>query len=260
MKTLEQILKTLEQTEFLNKKSYNKSDLLKKSKIIENTYDLSIFSERLRTYCCPMEIFKGVYGITPNIEGYDFNTNTNGEKVITLLSTLSEHKKLEWIFRKTFNLVINLVKHKGILDSETEAYVFGYLVSEQINDFISIDNLLEDIENKKLISGIIKEKVRYIMLSSGIYKDKEDNVVYQISSMANGTVQSLVGKNKFIMMIPRSKKRSLKSDLNIWSHELYHISRNSYGVLNMDYYRLEDLLVDYMNISLPILKNLVKNG
>lgn len=256
MNTLEKILKTLEQTEFFNKELY-KSSLLKENKVIENTYDLPIFFTRLRTYCCSIEVFKGVYGISPNIEGYDFNTNVNGDKIITLLSTLSEHEKLEWIFRKTLNLVINLVRYRDILDSETEAYIFGYLVSEQVNDFISIDNLLINIKDEKLISGTIKEKVKYVMLSSGIYKDKEDNIVYQISSMANGTVQSLVGKNKFIMMIPKSKRRNLKSDLNIWSHELYHISRNSYGVLNMDYYRLEDLLVDYMKISLPILKNLV---
>lgn len=38
---------------------------------------------------------------------------------------------------------------------------------------------------------------------------------------------------------------------------LYHIARNSFGVMNREYFYLEDILVEYMEKSLPILKELI---
>ncbi len=241
--------------EFINGNKKKKA-LIEKSK--RKSYDLSIFSERLTTYCCSPEVFKGVYGILPKQEGYELNNSNKGDYIITILSTLTEQEKLEWIFKKTYELVKDMVGLKKILDSETEAYLFGYLVSEQLHDFVTIKDVIKDIKPQKLVRGSVRGGVSCVMLSSGIYKDSKNNLTYKISNTSRGTVQNYVGKNEFIMMIPRSKNYSLKTNLNIWSHELYHIARNSYGLLNRDYYNMSDLLIDYMKISLPILKTLLK--
>jgi hypothetical protein len=45
--------------------------------------------------------------------------------------------------------------------------------------------------------------------------------------------------------------------LSTWSHELHHMARDSFGVMNREYFLFEDILVEYMEKSLPILKELI---
>lgn len=179
--------------------------------------------------------------------------------MITILSNLTTKEKVKWIFRKTSKFVNIITSSRGIVDSETEAYIFGYLVSQQLLDFIHIEDLLLGIEKKKEISGkLSKGDLSYVMSTFRTYYDKiNKNIIKIAPPPVDGMVYSTAGERKFIMMIPKRKRMTKSELLNTWSHELYHIARNSFGVMNREYFYLEDILVEYMEKSLPILKELI---
>lgn len=252
----ERYFEFLERAEFLSKGDIDKLQNDKNNKVV--IYNIPIFNKRLTVYHNSLMAFKGIYGITPNFEGYEVNTDSNNNFVITILSDLTIKEKTEWIFKKTYSVVIKIVESLGIQDNETEAYLFGYLIKQILIDFIPIKDLLLNIEEKTLIKGTLVS-MKFVMLSSGIYKDKELKVNYKITDTASGTVQMYKGRRELIMMIPRSKnkKYTKQTILEVWSHELYHMARNSYGLMNRHYYWIEDILIEYMNISLPILKKVI---
>lgn len=252
---LKDLLNRLEEAEFFNKKCYQEGRLVLNMHIMIFLYLIT----RLTTIQCSLEAFKGLYGIIPRSEGYELAVNNRRSYLITILSNLTTKEKVKWIFRKTSKFVNIITSSRGIVDSETEAYIFGYLVSQQLLDFIYIDDLLLEVEKKKEISGkLSKGDVSYVMSTSGIYYDKTDKDIIRIGPPpVNGMVYSRAGKKKFIMMIPKSRKVTKSELLSTWSHELYHIARDSFGVMNREYFYLEDILVEYMEKSLPILKELI---
>lgn len=255
---LKDLLNRLEEAEFFNKKNYYEN--LRKevgSKCVY--YDIPIFSTRLTTIHCSLEAFRGLYGIIPKPEGYELAVNNRGSYLITILSSLTTKEKVKWIFRKTSRFVNRITSSRGIVDDETEAYIFGYLVSQQLLDFIHIEDLLLWIEKKKEISGkLSKGDLSYVMSTFRTYYDKiNKNIIKIAPPPVDGMVYSTAGERKFIMMIPKRKRMTKSELLNTWSHELYHIARNSFGVMNREYFYLEDILVEYMEKSLPILKELI---
>jgi hypothetical protein len=255
---LKDVLDLLERAEFFNKKCYQEN-LRREVGSKYAYYDISIFNTRLTTIQCSLEAFKGLYGIIPRSEGYELAVNNRRSYLITILSNLTTKEKVKWIFRKTSKFVNIITSSRGIVDSETEVYIFGYLVSQQLLDFIYIDDLLLEVEKKKEISGkLSKGDVSYVMSTSGIYYDKTDKDIIRIGPPpVNGMVYSRAGKKKFIMMIPKSRKVTKSELLSTWSHELHHMARDSFGVMNREYFLFEDILVEYMEKSLPILKELI---
>lgn len=145
---LKDVLDLLERAEFFNKKCYQEN-LRREVGSKYAYYDISIFNTRLTTIQCSLEAFKGLYGIIPRSEGYELAVNNRRSYLITILSNLTTKEKVKWIFRKTSKFVNIITSSRGIVDSETEAYIFGYLVSQQLLDFIYIDDLLLEVEKKK---------------------------------------------------------------------------------------------------------------
>ena len=90
------------------------------------------------------------------------------------------------------------------------------------------------------------------------YYDKiNKNIIKIAPPPVDGMVYSTAGERKFIMMIPKSRKVTKSELLSTWSHELHHMARDSFGVMNREYFLFEDILVEYMEKSLPILKELI---
>lgn len=210
---LKDLLNRLEEAEFFNKKCYQEN--LRKevgSKCVY--YDIPIFSTRLTTIHCSLEAFRGLYGIIPKPEGYELAVNNRGSYLITILSSLTTKEKVKWIFRKTSRFVNRITSSRGIVDDETEAYIFGYLVSQQLLDFIHIEDLLLGIEKKKEISGkLSKGDLSYVMSTFRTYYDKiNKNIIKIAPPPVDGMVYSTAGERKFIMMIPK-RKRMTKSEL-----------------------------------------------
>lgn len=204
---LKDLLNRLEEAEFFNKKNYYEN--LRKevgSKCVY--YDIPIFSTRLTTIHCSLEAFRGLYGIIPKPEGYELAVNNRGSYLITILSSLTTKEKVKWIFRKTSRFVNRITSSRGIVDDETEAYIFGYLVSQQLLDFIHIEDLLLGIEKKKEISGkLSKGDLSYVMSTFGTYYDKiNKNIIKIAPPPVDGMVYSTAGERKFIMMIPKEKE------------------------------------------------------
>lgn len=255
---LKDFLKQLE-VEFFDKERYQEK--LRKevgSKCVN--YDISIFNTRLTTIHCSSEAFKGLYGITPRPEGFELAISNRGNYLITLLSTLTPREKAKWIFKKTYRFIKRITSSRGIVDNETEAYLFGYLVSGQLLDFIFIEDLLAGIERKKEVSGkLSKGDVSYVISTYRTYYDKVNKRTVKIDPPpVDGMVHSFAGEKKFVMIVPKSNRKMTRLEiLSTWSHELYHLARGSFGVMNQEYFYLEDLLVEYMEKSLPILKELL---
>lgn len=258
---LKEFLKQLEEAEFFNKKRYQEK-LRKEVGSRYANYDIPVFNTRLSTIQCSLEAFRGLYGIIPKSEGYELSIDNRGNHLITILSTLTPEEKVKWIFKKTCKAVKRITSSRGIVDNETEAYLFGYLTSNQLSDFVSIEDLLSKVDKKREISGkLSKGEVSYVMTTYGTYYDKANKEIVKMDPYpVNGMVYSVTGDRKFIMMIPRSRGKRLTrfEILSSWSHELYHMARSSFGIMNREYFYPEDLLVEYMEKSLPILKELIE--
>ena len=117
--------------------------------------------------------------------------------------------------------------------------------------------LAHAFSKKYSVVGFDINKPRVDELNSGFDRTLELTETEVKESIENGMVYSTAGERKFIMMIPKRKRMTKSELLNTWSHELYHIARNSFGVMNREYFYLEDILVEYMEKSLPILKELI---
>lgn len=232
----------------------------KKIYLGEKSYSLECFNKTITVYCMNNEkSIRALFNLGKDykITNNDFGINGKGNRSIILFKDLSELDRLKWIFRKSYAVVKDITSSLGILDSETEAYMFGYLVSNQIKDFIYIYNLLNGIKSCKKIIDNVGNEVDSVIYSGGVYKDESFQNTFRLGLSADGSVRWCKGVKKFIVLVPKSRNRRIKRDLEIWSHELYHLARNSYACLNDRFLSTEDLLERYMEISLPVLKYMI---
>lgn len=199
-------------------------------------------------------IFKSVYGIdVKSSNRYLTETRDNNTAICILSSedTREEHQ-LETIVLKVYNYVKNLKKVYGICDNETEAYLFGFLVSEITMDFLGVCGL------QKALSGFSGENVidrRLIRFP----RFKYSIVSFGDRDWDEGNVVTYLGTYKAKMTIIRKKKRTVKNDISTWAHELYHLTRNTSAIIGRDiYYWPEQLLEEYFWKSLPVLKLMLK--
>ena len=251
-KTLFEFLKALRLIKEIDKEEDNCIRLK------EVYYPLECFNKRVVVYCAKEEAIRAIFNMQKNykITNNDIGVNGKGDTTIILFQELSDLDKLKWIVRKSYAVVKDITSSLGILDSETEAYMFGYLVSNQMKDFVYIYNLLNDIHSNKKIKDT-SNNVESIIYAGSSYKDETLRNTFNLSYNADGSVKWYKGIKKFIVLVPKSRGRRIKRDLEIWSHELYHLARNSYACLNDKYLATEDLLERYVEISLPVLKYMI---
>lgn len=263
------ISKKLEKAEFselINKMSNKRKETLKnyvdKHRITKDYY-IEFLSKRISVFMCTYSIFKGIYGIDVEGEGFRYNTNIttrNESYAICIPWEYSKLDKLKIIFLKIYMIIKDIKKDYKINDSEAEAYLFGYLVKSIVLDFIGLNGLREILSEVNKEEKIIKttlnrdEEFKIIISSFGKY---EDDI---INNRASGVTISTKGIKKQVILIPRGKNRLIWNDIDILSHEIYHATRNTRGIIGDEVYLWdEDILLEYFDKSLPVLKFLVKN-
>lgn len=211
---------------------------------------IPVFKSAMVVYCGPPKYFSDVVRI--EVSGYNFDLK-GGAYRIFLPNTLSEVEKLEWFIRKIYRITKDLTGRRGILDNETEAYIFGYLMKESISKFVDINKVLQEVSIKKELETTNFLPVEVLFTSKRSTYWKGDN--HSIPRGAGGSVNYEMGKETFVVIIPPSSDEDIDSHLGTWAHELYHLTRNTFGKwLNDKYLFPEDLLVDYMKMSFPVLK------
>lgn len=247
-KLFEKLLKLFKKEQITEEKKSKVSEYLKKHDK-HKTYIIEFLKEQFSVYMCDYVVFKGVYGLDSREEGFEYSLRNNSSgPVITILDEGSIFVRVDTIFRKTYKLVERICDSHDIVDSETPAYMFGYLIENILKDFIGIQGLRELLKNVDPQKEITGESygIKYTLLST---KGKDWGYT------TNGEVESKVGKKIQILRIPRKKTNSIYRDINTWAHELYHMTENTIGILSRKNYAWDvDILVNYVHESLSILK------
>lgn len=205
----------------------------------------------------PSKYFTRSLGLSPDKYGYDCIKPASCRYLICIYTDSDTTKTWEWIIRKAGVLVKDIVANRGICDSETEAYLFGYIVSEILWRRVSLREVLSGVSPKrKIIYDLPKTDTKIHFTTSKKYTETSDGggVCFRIPHDSIGCVQSYMGSHEFVVMFNANLIDSPKGCVSVWAHELYHLARNTYGILNSDYYRFPDLLEMYVGASMGILK------
>lgn len=226
-------------------------------------YTIEFLKQKIRVYHAPKNIFLGLYGIDPDKEIYSNETISGREGSIIVISILKEwtlHEKLENIFVKSLVVVRNLKKTFEITDSETGAYLFGWLVESIVRDVIGLQGirqLLGPIESRQKVEFHLSKapEKRCTIVSSSQYKGE-----YLQSLSSRAAVCYRYGQPSVTMLFPKRKNTPIfGDDINSWAHELYHMTENIRGMTRREEYLWDyQVMVEVMWSSLSILKYNVK--
>lgn len=224
-------------------------------------YCIEFLGYRFSVYCCSKLVFKSIYELS-NYSRFGIETFTKDEGA-TLLCLDKDDDPYDifiTIFVKSWSLVGNIKNMFNIKDAETEAYLYGWVVSSIVKDFIGEKELKElfvSVEERKTIycEFDYASYVSYIMSATGIYKD----INWDVRTWASGSVFSRTGLNQLLILIPRSTRSSAYSIINTFAHELYHLVKGAYGIFGYEKYTFKDLIVkECVESCLPVLKYLLK--
>lgn len=262
-KILLEISEKIEKSEFKKTQTLSEEETKSLKDYVEShrkirEYNIDFLRRKISVYMCTKEIFKGIYGY--NVEnGQSFTygietTSDNGGDLISIPWEYHELSKLKLIITKVFFEIKHIKDRYGIHDNESEAYLFDYLVSEIVMDFVDLEEALYLIKEKKYVKTNLSRDKKFIfsISASGKYED------YIMPDDCNGVVKTRYRERRQTILIPRGKKRSVKGDISIWSHELYHSCRNTFAMIGDDIYLWDiQILEEYFIASLPILKKLL---
>ena len=242
-----------------SEKKENVKEYIEENRKIKD-YHIDFIDFRFTVNMSTSIIFKGIYGFEVN-EAFEYSVETDNDENKTIMCILKEstpYHKLVTILLKTYSLIRYIKKITKINDNETEAYLYGFIVSNICKDFMGIytfESLLSFIKAEPTVEWRLERCPEFKYCITSIVS-KEN--ISEISKTAVATVITKKGYQKQLLIMPKKKHSTIWDDINTWSHELYHITRNTHGILGDDKYIWpEQILREYIENSLPVLKYMI---